>query len=76
MHLRVVKRQDNSSGSDEYDDGWWFSGSGMTIRYAVTGGIVALIIILFLGAYIHAHRRLKKGLEPLRYHKVFMRKPP
>lgn len=44
--------------------------TGLTIKYVIWGALVLLIVSYFLGGYVHARRRLKKGLPPLGYHRV------
>lgn len=41
-----------------------------TIKWAVIGGIFVLFFIFLLAGYVHAQKRMKKGLRPLAYHRV------
>lgn len=52
-------------------DGWWYySETAFIIKWVVTAVIVLALILFFVGGYFHAQRRMKKGLPPLRYHRV------
>ncbi|KAK4498818.1 hypothetical protein PRZ48_009328 [Zasmidium cellare] len=62
---------------DGYDgDGgsWWWSPTGMAIRYTIIILIFASLVLFFLGGYYHAQRRLRKGLPPLPYHAWMVRR--
>ncbi|TKX23324.1 hypothetical protein C1H76_4391 [Elsinoe australis] len=66
----LQKRQCDYFDDDEgcYES-WWWSDAGLAVRYAVVV-IFFLLIIGFLSfSYIHAQRRLKRGLPPLGYHR-------
>ena len=39
------------------------------MRYAIVIILFAAILLYFVGGYIHAKRRVRKGLPPLRYHR-------
>lgn len=41
----------------------------MAIRYTIICVIFASILLYFVGGYLHARRRLRKGLPPLAYHR-------
>jgi hypothetical protein len=40
------------------------------IKWAVIGAIFVAFLAFFLGGYLHAKSRMKKGLAPLAYHRV------
>lgn len=40
------------------------------IKWSIVGAIFVLFLVLFVGGYWHAQRRMKKGLPPLAYHRV------
>ncbi|EMC94997.1 hypothetical protein BAUCODRAFT_72021, partial [Baudoinia panamericana UAMH 10762] len=42
---------------------------GIAVRYAVVAVLFAAILLFFVGGYLHARHRIRKGLPPLRYHK-------
>ncbi|EME38276.1 hypothetical protein DOTSEDRAFT_57416 [Dothistroma septosporum NZE10] len=64
------------SDSDNYDDhySWWWSPTGMAVRYTVIVLLFALIVVFFLGGYYHAQRRIRKGLPPKPYHAWMVRR--
>ena len=71
---QLVKRQnsnidDGDTFSDYGNESWWWSDTGMAVRYAVICVIFAAILLYFLGGYWHARRRLQKGQPPLAYHR-------
>lgn len=41
----------------------------MALRYTIVGLLFASVILFFIGGYYHARRRVKKGLQPLPYHR-------
>ncbi|EME79123.1 uncharacterized protein MYCFIDRAFT_34795, partial [Pseudocercospora fijiensis CIRAD86] len=47
---------------------------GIALRYTVICIIFASILLFFLGGYVHAKRRLRKGLPLLGYHRWMMRR--
>jgi len=56
------------------DDGvarpWWYSRTGYIVKWSVFFGLVTVVGLYLLLGYLHAKRRLRKGLVPLRYHRV------
>ncbi|RFU28186.1 hypothetical protein B7463_g8154, partial [Scytalidium lignicola] len=52
-----------------YHDSFWWTKTGQIVRLAVFLGIFALIMGYLLGGYLHAKRRIAKGLAPLPYHR-------
>ena len=47
-----------------------FNKTTIIIKWIILAVILILIIGLFGGGYIHAKRRMRKGLAPLAYHRV------
>lgn len=43
--------------------------TGYGVRYAIVALIFIGIALLLFGAYFHAQRRIRKGLQPLAYHR-------
>lgn len=41
-----------------------------TIKYGTLLGILLVSFLVILGMWFHANQRMKKGLPPLRYHRV------
>ncbi|KAM3419859.1 hypothetical protein BST61_g3188 [Cercospora zeina] len=68
---QMLKRDDDDG--DEYpyyySDSWWWSDTGYAVRYALICVILAIILLYFVGGYLHARSRLKKGQPPLAYHR-------
>jgi hypothetical protein len=48
---------------------WWWTPSGMAVRYAIVALLFAAVLLFFVGGYYHARRRLRKGLPLLAYHR-------
>jgi len=40
------------------------------IKWVITAVVLVALLLFFVGGYFHARRRMKKGLPPLRYHRV------
>ncbi|KAF2234483.1 hypothetical protein EV356DRAFT_515129 [Viridothelium virens] len=67
-------RQAFVSCNPEFDDcdghvSWWFSTTAIIIKWAILGGLFLAFFSYLLIGYIHARRRIKKNLPPLRYHR-------
>lgn len=56
--------------SDGADPGLTLQQTAFIIKWVVTAVIVVALLAFFLGGYFHAQARMKKGLPPLRYHRV------
>ena len=41
----------------------------MATRYAIVAFLFAFVLIFFVGGYYHAQRRLRRGQQPLAYHR-------
>ncbi|KAK5631537.1 hypothetical protein RRF57_007251 [Xylaria bambusicola] len=62
----LARRQFVESG-DEYV--WfWYTTPGVIIKYTIFFALLLLLVGWVVGGRMHAKRRLKKGLKPLRYH--------
>jgi len=48
---------------------WWWSTTGMAVRYIIVAVIFVTVIAALLFAYTHAQRRVRAGKEPLAYHR-------
>jgi hypothetical protein len=44
--------------------------TGMIVKYSILAGFFLLTTGFLVGSYIHARMRMKKGLDPLGYHRV------
>ncbi|KAI0505797.1 hypothetical protein F5B22DRAFT_491893 [Xylaria bambusicola] len=55
----------------ETDDGYvwfWYTTAGVIIKYTIFFAFLLLLVGWVIGGRVHAKRRLRKGLKPLRYH--------
>ncbi|KAL8632361.1 hypothetical protein Q9189_001933 [Teloschistes chrysophthalmus] len=71
------KRQTTYGGDTTIvdDDGnWWYSGTAEAIKWAIVAGIFFAVLLFFIGGYIHAKRRVRKGQQPLAYHRWLLRR--
>jgi hypothetical protein len=70
----ALARRDGGSGNGNTDnlnsDWWWTSPVAYAVKWAVIAGIFVLFFLFCLAGYLHAQRRMKKGLAPLAYHRV------
>jgi hypothetical protein len=70
----VIVRRDGGSGNGQTDDlgadWWWTSPTAYAVKWGIIAGIFILFLVFFLGGYLHAQRRMKRGLAPLGYHRV------
>ena len=41
------------------------------VKWSILGGIFLIFTLWFVGGYFHAKRRIRKGLPPLAYHRVW-----
>jgi hypothetical protein len=51
-------------------DAWWWSSSGIAARWGIVAAIFVVFLLCIGAAYMHAQKRMKKGLQPLPYHRV------
>jgi len=69
----VLVRRDGGSGSAQTDnldsDWWWTSPAAYAIKWGIIAGIFVFFLLFFFGSYLHAKRRMKKGVAPLGYHR-------
>ncbi|SPO02118.1 uncharacterized protein DNG_04791 [Cephalotrichum gorgonifer] len=53
-----------STDNTDIPSGW----TGYIVKWSIVGGLIFLVALYLLLAYIHAQRRVRKGLRPPRYH--------
>ncbi|KAK4990473.1 hypothetical protein LTR50_002496 [Elasticomyces elasticus] len=77
--LSLPKRQ--ACSTNPYDecfgnsyDSWWWSPTGMAARYAIVAAFFVLIAAFLIIGYTHGMRRLRRGQEPLAYHRWMVRR--
>lgn len=61
IRRQIAHDPTNNQGDDEND--WWFLSTAYNLKWAIAGGIVLLLFLLFTGGYVHAKRRMRKGLR-------------
>ncbi|KAF3905515.1 hypothetical protein AA313_de0201173 [Arthrobotrys entomopaga] len=54
--------------------GYWYSEKAIIVKWSIGGALLVFIFAYFLGGYLHAKRRLAKGLQPLAYHRWMVRR--
>lgn len=68
----------DDDSNDNYEgptyDSWWWSPTGMAVRYTVIIFLFASLLLFFLGGYLHAQRRMRRGLPLMRYHAWMVRR--
>lgn len=68
--LRARQYYGNPAAYDSNYNSWWYSPTAYIVKWVITILILAAIFSYFGLGYMHAHRRMKRGLQPLRYHRV------
>ncbi|KAL8687607.1 MAG: hypothetical protein Q9218_006267 [Villophora microphyllina] len=66
------RQQTFDDGGNVYSDGsgsGWYSDTGEAIKWAIVAAIFFAIMLYFIGGYVHAKRRARKGQQPLAYHR-------
>ncbi|KAI1844818.1 hypothetical protein JX266_009046 [Neoarthrinium moseri] len=51
---------------------FWWTKEGVIIKWSIFFGLIALFLLYLIGGYLHARRRMRKGLAPLRYHRCLV----
>ncbi|KAI5467284.1 hypothetical protein BGZ63DRAFT_22346 [Mariannaea sp. PMI_226] len=51
---------------------WWYSDTGMIVKWTIFSTITVLFLSWLIIGHFHAKSRLKKGLQPLGYHRVLV----
>ncbi|KJZ77452.1 hypothetical protein HIM_03176 [Hirsutella minnesotensis 3608] len=51
---------------------WWATRTGIIVKWVITLVFFVVIMGYFVGGYLHARRRLRKGLQPLAYHRCLV----
>ncbi|KAI4163789.1 MAG: hypothetical protein LQ342_002562 [Letrouitia transgressa] len=54
---------------DDHRDNWWYTDQAEAIKWGVVGGILLIFALWLILGYLHAHRRVKRGLPPMAYHR-------
>jgi hypothetical protein len=48
----------------------YFLQTAYAVKWAIIAAIFLIFSLYFVGGYLHAQRRMKRGLPPLAYHRV------
>ncbi|KAK2593200.1 ERAD-associated protein [Conoideocrella luteorostrata] len=72
--MAVARRDDDIICGNGYCyyDSWWHSKTGIIVRWVIFLVIFALIMGYVIGGYLHAKRRIRKGLPPMAYHRCLV----
>ncbi|CAG8980534.1 hypothetical protein HYALB_00002531 [Hymenoscyphus albidus] len=49
--------------------GWWYTREGQIARWSIFFGLFFILMVYMVGGYMHAKKRISKGLAPLPYHR-------
>ncbi|KAF2662981.1 hypothetical protein K491DRAFT_10285 [Lophiostoma macrostomum CBS 122681] len=52
-----------------YRDSFWYSNTGYIVKWCILAGFFLFFMAWFVGGYLHAKSRMKKGLPLLGYHR-------
>ncbi|KAF2736643.1 hypothetical protein EJ04DRAFT_510946 [Polyplosphaeria fusca] len=52
-----------------FRDGFWYSDTGIIVKWSILAAFFLLFFGWFVGGYIHAKRRMRKGLPLMAYHR-------
>ncbi|KAI1167051.1 hypothetical protein F5B18DRAFT_648067 [Nemania serpens] len=66
--LLALARRQLVSRDDDEDVWFWYSTTGVIIKYTLFFAFLFIIAVWVVGGRTHAKRRLRKGLKPLSYH--------
>ncbi|KAI9171771.1 hypothetical protein HJFPF1_01262 [Paramyrothecium foliicola] len=53
---------------------WWYTRDGIIVKYSILLGLFILVTGVLVGSYIHARMRMKKGMNPMGYHRWMVSK--
>lgn len=68
----MVECYQYTNGDVFCNDSFWYTDKGIIIKWIILGVLFAIFFGWFVGGYIHAKRRLKKGLPLLGYHRFLI----
>ncbi|KHN96799.1 Chitin synthesis regulation, Congo red resistance, RCR protein [Metarhizium album ARSEF 1941] len=70
--MAVAARDVISENGDTFYVPWWHTKTGIIVRWVIFLVIFALILGYLIGGYYHARARIRKGLQPLAYHRCLV----
>ncbi|KAF2270726.1 hypothetical protein CC78DRAFT_140696 [Lojkania enalia] len=59
-------------GTIECRDSFWYSDTGVIVKWCILAAIFFFFFAWFVGGYIHAKKRMRKGLPLMRYHRFLV----
>ncbi|KAI0126623.1 hypothetical protein BJ170DRAFT_413683 [Xylariales sp. AK1849] len=68
----LTPRQDNNDrllGESNREVPFWWTKTGIIVKWSIFLGFLVIFTAYVLGGYMHAKRRIRKGLKPLGYHR-------
>jgi len=66
----IVQRDGGDGGASTASiDNWWWSPDAYAVKWAIIAALLGIFLIFFLGGHYHAKNRMKRGLQPLPYHR-------
>ncbi|KAK1764884.1 hypothetical protein QBC33DRAFT_427744, partial [Phialemonium atrogriseum] len=51
---------------------FWYSKTGVIVKWSLFLGLIVIVTLYLLVGYMHAKRRIRKGLPPLGYHRFLV----
>jgi len=69
LHLEKRYCSDYDAAHGYCGGGWWYSDKGYVAKWAILGALFGFFFLWFVGGYLHAKSRLKKGKPLLAYHR-------
>lgn len=54
---------------------FWYTRTGVIVKWSLFLGLTAILVLYLSIGYLHAKRRLRKGLPPLAYHRWLVTRP-
>ncbi|KAF2187853.1 hypothetical protein K469DRAFT_569101 [Zopfia rhizophila CBS 207.26] len=52
-----------------FRDGFWYTETGVIVKWSILAAIFLFFMAWFVGGYMHAKRRMRKGLPLMAYHR-------
>ncbi|KAK3336454.1 hypothetical protein B0T19DRAFT_39310 [Cercophora scortea] len=65
-----LRTEDGYIDEDSCDVPFWYTRTGVIVKWSLFLGLTVIFGLYLLLGYMHAKKRMQKGLPPLRYHRV------